>query len=368
MEDINGTSSWSLTSDLVRLWVSCDGAHVAPVEFRLEERVVSPYALAPWLPEEVDPELPALLKVLRGDFFCLPFGPQDGGPPHGDPANATWTKQPAEPGSLNLSLKTSDSGARIEQAISLRDGESCIYRETRISELTGEWSYGNHPILDLSGLEPGSGRLSVSPFRYAAVYDQQFSDPANREYQALEIGAQFDDLAKVPLAAGGTTDLTRYPARPGCDDLVMMVNEPASEAQPFAWTAVVLDGYLWFSLKDPADFPATLFWISNGGRHGEPWNGRHVGRIGLEEVCSHFCGSVDDSRRSPLAALGIQTVRDFSANTCVRLATIQGIAATPVDFGRVVSIRPAGSAAVIIEDEHGTCINASVDWSFVKSQ
>ena len=56
----------------------------------------------------------------------------------------------------------------------------------------------------------------------------------------------------------------------------------------FAWTAATLDGYVWISLKDPRTLPSTLFWISNGGRHGEPWNGRHLRRLGLEEICGHF--------------------------------------------------------------------------------
>ena len=73
----------------------------------------------------------------------------------------------------------------------------------------------------------------------------------------------------------------------------MMVNEAATPEQPFAWSAVVLDGYVWFSLKNPADFPATMFWLSNGGRTAAPWNGRHVGRIGIEEVCSYFANGVD---------------------------------------------------------------------------
>ena len=37
---------------------------------------------------------------------------------------------------------------------------------------------------------------------------------------------------------GTNTDLTHYPARAGNDDLIMLVNVPATEAQPFAWTAV----------------------------------------------------------------------------------------------------------------------------------
>ena len=94
----------------------------------------------------------------------------------------------------------------------------------------------------------------------------------------------------------------------------MMVNEASTEEQPFAWSATVLDGYLWFALKNPADFPATLLWISNGGRPTAPWNGRHTGRLGIEEVCSHFCDPVDVSREDRLADKNIPTSREFHSD------------------------------------------------------
>ena len=90
MKTIHGANSFTLSSDLVSLFVTQEGGHLAPVTFKIECRIVSPYALAPWQPDEVDPTLPVLLKNLRGDFLCLPFGPQDNGPPHGDTANNPW--------------------------------------------------------------------------------------------------------------------------------------------------------------------------------------------------------------------------------------------------------------------------------------
>ena len=69
---------------------------------------------------------------------------------------------------------------------------------------------------------------------------------------------------------------------------------------PLAWTAVTLDGYAWIALKNPKQFPSTLFWISNGGRHYEPWNGRHKRRIGIEDACSYFHEGVESSRSKSL--------------------------------------------------------------------
>ncbi len=364
MQAIHGETSVHLTSPEADLDVTLRGGHLAPVVFHLPGRDVSPYALAPWEPAEY-PELPPLLSVLRGDFLCLPFGGQDQGPPHGCPANAEWLLTHQSERSLEFCMEAADSGARIEKIITTRAGHHAVYAEHRVTHLEGDWNYGTHPILDLSGLPEGSGRISTSPFRWASVFPGMFSDPAAGETQALAGGARFSDLHEVPLAAGGTTDLTRYPARAGNDDLVMMINEPASQDQPFAWSAAVLDGYLWFCLKNPADFPATMLWLSNGGRSASPWNSRHIGRIGIEEVCSYFANGVALSRENPLADQGIATVRHFERHEAVVLKIVQGVALVPEGFGRVRRIVPDGPQRVRVSDELDQTIQVPVCWEFV---
>jgi hypothetical protein len=359
MQQVHGENSYQLTTPELDLSVTARAGHMAPVVFHLPGRDVSPYALAPWQPAGF-PELPPLLSVLRGDFFCLPFGGQTNGPPHGDPANAEWSLVSQNERSITLRQQASDSGASIEKILSTRPGHHAVYAEHRISDLDGEYNYGTHPVLDLSEC---NARISVSPFRYASVFPGWFSDPANGETQALMPGAEFSDPTSVPLASGGTTDLTRYPSRPGNDDLVMMVSTPATPEQPFVWSAAVLDGYVWFALKNPVDFPSTLFWMSNGGRPGAPWNSRHTGRIGIEEVCSYFSHGVDESRKSPLP--GIPTVRRFHSDETVSLRMIHAVAPVPENFGKVVQIRPAGRNSVVISGESGEEITVPVEWDFV---
>ncbi|GAA5484061.1 hypothetical protein [Haloferula sargassicola] len=365
LESIHGEASWTLAHDRVKLAVSCRAGHLAPVEFQLGLRTVSPYALAPWSAAEADPSLPDLLKVLRGDFFCFPFGPQAEAPPHGASANHNWSLVDRGKDRLHLALDDPDSGGRVEKIVSLREGETAVYVEHRITGVEGRYSYGNHPILDFSQLSDGEGRVSLSPFRWASVYPGRFSDPSRLEAGALMPGGRFVDLREVPLAGGGTTDLTRYPAREGFDDLVMMVSSPNAEKQLFAWSAAVMDGYLWFSLKNPADFPATLLWISNGGRHAPPWNGRHLARMGIEEVCSHFSDGVDVSRGDLLAEESIPTTRWFDRDQEVQLRIVQGVAATAEKFGVVASIVPDGPQRVIISDDAGLTLRVPVDWRYV---
>lgn len=367
-ECVHGAAAWELANDQVRLWVSCRGGHMAPVKFQLGERWVSPYALAPWKPDEVDPSLPDLLKILRGDFFCFPFGPRSVGPPHGASANAEWALVEKSSFRLHLDLDDPHSGGRVEKILTLREGETAIYCEHRVSGMEGRYSYGNHPILDFSHLQEGEGRVSVSAFRWASVYPGFFSDPAKEESGALKPSGRFSDLREVPMIDGGTTDLTRYPARRGFDDLVMMVSEPSTRDQPFAWSAAVLDGYAWISLKNPVDFPATMFWISNGGRRGAPWNGRHLSRLGIEEVCSHFSDGVEVSRADPLLGEGISTARDFRADETITLRVVQAVAAVPRSFGRVTSIKPGPEGGVVISDESGVEVHAAIDWRYLQPE
>ena len=72
---------------------------------------------------------------------------------------------------------------------------------------------------------PGSGRISTSRLRHGQVAPLPLEDPAKRGYSALRPGAAFRRLDRVPAAAGGTTDVSRYPARRGFEDLVMLVHE-----------------------------------------------------------------------------------------------------------------------------------------------
>lgn len=376
MTTIHGAPSFQLSSDWVDLSVTQTAGMLAPVTFHLDGTECSPYALAPWEPDQIDTSLPPLLKYLRGDFFCLPFGPQDDGEPHGDTANGDWSLVEKTDKSLHLAIEPGDTGGRIEKLFSLRDGEAAIYCEHRISGVEGRFSYGTHPVLDLSNLAEGQGRVTTSPFRWGSVNPGLFSDPANHEFQILVPGATFTELSSVPMASraptsaenvetAGSADLTRYPSRQGFEDLIMLVNEAASESQPFAWTACVFDRYLWFSLKNPADFPSTLFWMSNGGRKSAPWNGTHLARLGMEEVCSHFADNVTSSRQDKLSSQNVPTTRAFSVDETVSLRIVQAAAAVPDDFGAVASIAPRGEGGVTITGENGTTVEVFIDWGFV---
>jgi hypothetical protein len=363
-QTLHGEPSFHLATPELELHLTQRGGHMAPVTFHLPEGDVAPYSLSPWLPAE-HPDQPTLLAVLRGDFFCFPFGGQVAGPPHGDPANAKWTEVSQSDRSICVVMDAKDSGARLQKTITTLPGHHALYLEHQISNAEGAFNYGTHPILDFSGLAEGAGRVTVSPFHWASVYPGAFSNPEAGETQCLEHGVAFQDLRRVPLAAGGTTDLTHYPARLGNDDLVMVAHLPATDAQPFAWTAAVFDDYVWISLKKPADFPSTILWLSNGGRSAAPWHGQHLGRMGIEDVCSHFCDGVDTSRLDLLKASGIPTTRQFQKDLSVSLRTIQAVVPVPRGFDAVASIAPDGAGIIKLTADSGCEIIAKVDWNYL---
>jgi hypothetical protein len=354
-------ASSKLSTDQVELYLTHTGGHLAPVNFHLPDRTVSPYAMNPWVDEPIADDMPNLIKVLRGDFFCLPFGVSDQLPhPHGATANNEWTLLSSEKNKLVLEIEPDDIGGKVTKEVSLRDGQYAIYQKHTITGIEGSYNYGHHPIIEFPE-QGGPFAIHTSPFIHGQVYPGAFEDPANGGHSSLKEGAIFTSLDQVPMADGSTTSLAQYPAREGFEDLVLF----SAAEQDLAWTAVTLDGYAWISLKNPKQFPSTLFWISNGGRHYQPWNGRHKNRIGIEDVCSYFHEGLDSSRSNKLPH-GIATTADFSKDKPTELCHIQMVHPLPGGFCAVEHIRyDSAKKGIWLSDAQGQEIFAPVDCSFL---
>ena len=173
-------------------------------------------------------------------------------------------------------------------------------------------------------------------------------------------------LKKVPTQKGETADLTRYPARRGFEDLVMLVSDADA---PFAWTAVSFpkERYVWFALKDPRVLRETVFWLSNGGRHYPPWNSRHINVMGLEEVTSFFhLGLAESARKNPISRKGFPTCLALNPKQPLVVPYIMGVAGIPAGFDRVASIRAVqGNRAIILESASGKQAKTAVDLNFL---
>ncbi len=376
LETVAGQPSWRLTSRDVEVFVTEQGGHLGPVTFDRRRRKIQPFSVAPWAGEKLNSGLPPLLQVLRGDFFCLPFGGNDAPyrgekhPPHGETANARWQFESLDQihgcSTLRLSLNTRVRPGRVDKEITLIDQQNIVYCRHTISGMSGPMNLGHHAMLKFPAA-PGSGLIATSPFLSGQVFPGQFETPEAYGYSCLKPGAEFRTLRTVPQAAGGSADLSQYPARRGYEDLVMLT---ADLDVPFAWTAVTFpkERYVWFSLKNPRLLRQTIFWISNGGRHYPPWNGRHTAVMGLEDVTSYFhLGLAESAKTNPLSAVGIPTCHQLNPRAPLEVPYIMGTVPVPAGFGRVRSIEPvAGGESVVLTSSNGRRLPVQVNLEFLK--
>jgi hypothetical protein len=372
LHTVHGQASWSFRSSHVHANLTKLGGHLGPVSFRLTHRLVTPLSVAPWAEEKLAPDTPGLLRALRGDFFCAPFGgnatPWRGEqhPPHGETANAMWRLKAFERMSdrlmVHATLRTQVRPGRVDKFITLIDGHTAIYQRHVITG-RGPMSIGHHAMVKFPDA-PGSGILSTSRFVHAQVFPDLFERPEDRGYQSLQPGAVFRSLDGVPLLAGGTTDLSRYPARRGYDDLVMLTADPGL---PFAWSAVTFprERYVYFALRDPRTLRHTILWISNGGRHGPPWDGRHTSVMGIEDTTSYFhVGLAESAKPNPLNRRGMPTVITLSARKPVAIHYVFGVAAIASGFDCVKAIRSVADGIELIAAS-GKRARAALDLGFL---
>lgn len=344
-ELVAGQPSWRIASDKVEAWLTEKGGHLGPISFQLDGRRVTPFAVAPWAEEGVSLHaVPAMLEVLRGDFFCMPFGANDVAyhgemhPPHGESANERWTlesiDQSEDAGHIHASMETEVRPGRIDKYLTLRAGQMAVYQRHVISGMVGPMSLGHHAMLRFPDVAE-SGLLSTSPFVLGLTAPEQLESPDRGGRSMLKADASFADLGKVPTADGGFTDVSRYPARRRFEDLVMLV---ADRSHFPAWTAVAFpeEGYAWFGLKDPAVLRHTVLWLSNGGRSYPPWNDRHVNVMGLEEVTSYFHYGLEQSvADNPLSRSGYPTSVEMDSGHPLDVRYVMGLVPIAPDFGAV---------------------------------
>ena len=370
---LHGQPSWVFSSNTVTAAVTRLGGHLAPVTFRLGSKKVAPFSVAPWAEESLDPDIPPILRVLRGDFFCSPFGAEerpDRGrklPPHGETANAPWKfeslKRDLAGVCLHLSLQMRSRSGRVDKFLRLNHGETAIYSRHVLAGMRGMMTLGHHATLRFPDKEQ-SGRISTSRLRAGWTSPRFFEDPAQGGYNSLKPSALFRRLDRVPLAQGGYTDLGRYPARRGFEDIVQIVHQ---DSPVFAWTAVAFpqEGYVWFSLKDPRVLQSSVFWMSNGGRHYAPWNGRHVNVMGLEDVTSYFPLGVSAGQKpNPVSRRGFRTVVLLNQKNPMCVNYIMAVAAIPRSFDRIKKILP-NSEGVILVSPAGQRVFAKLNLPFL---
>lgn len=274
-------------ADGISVSVDLAVGHIADLAIERDGRTLKPLHRAPWLgePRETLPaHLPEGVVRLSGDFLCAPFSRADveEAPLHGWPANSVWevTGSAAIPGGRRASfrLKRKVMGATVDKVLTLRHGHPFLYQEHVFTGGAGAISVAHHAM---TAMKDG-GRLAFSPKRLAATGGDALEPDPARGRSLLAYPARTADIARFPAADGATIDLSDYRPERLQEDFVTLVE---AENARLGWTAVArrAEDDLFLVLKNPAELPVTMLWISNGGRDYAPWNGRHRGVLGIED-------------------------------------------------------------------------------------
>lgn len=295
------------------------GGMLGPVLFLLPDgRQVAPLQVAPWFDDADRSGHPAILRELRGEWPCIPFGADalrdlpegwsatgesfDGaGVPHGHSSHAEWRFTHVSPSVIEMTCDYPDPHPirRLTRRIAADPHAPALDLALTVeARRPCHLPIGLHPTLRLP--LDGTAQLEPPPFREGRVFPLEV-EPGRG---LLTPGAVFDDLATVP-GRDGPLSLTTLPLPQHTEELVQLCGVSGHFAlrHPDGWR-VVLD---W----DATVFPSVLLWVSNRGRDYAPWNGRHLA-LGVEPVCAAFdLGPAVSTAPNPIAAGGTATAFAF---------------------------------------------------------
>jgi hypothetical protein len=303
------------------LSVQRHGGMLGPLTFIIEGgRQVSPLYLAPWAAEESRPALPEILRNLRGEWPCVPFGsyrPADGFPPdwaevmgsgagdpylHGYGSNTKWNWTNITPYEVELSCRypANDDIEELVRRITPVPDRAAVDLELVVNARRRT----RLPVgLHFTFCKPRTQAI-LRPGAFREAWTSP--GPPYDEIQAFAPNRRFQDLRSVPANSGGHIDATVFPLLVPAEDLIQLIG---------------IDGQ--FAIDLPGDesrvslawnrehFPSVMLWMSNRGLRKAPWNGEHVA-LGIEPICSAFGLGLDATRNNnPLARTGTNTVIEF---------------------------------------------------------
>lgn len=293
------------------------GGMLGPVLFLLPDgRQVAPLHVAPWFHEPDHARHPAIIRELRGEWPCVPFGADsprvlpDGWQttgesfvgaevPHGHSSNAEWRFTDLTPQSVELVCDYPEGHPvrRLRRRIAAVPDAPALEITLEIEvRRPCALPVGLHPTFRL----PMRGTADLVPpaFREGRVFPLDV-EPGQG---LLEPGASFSTLDAVPTRAGSTMSLRSLPLAADTEELVQLCGAAGTFRlrHPSEGWQVYLD---W----DAQVFPSLLLWISNRGRGYAPWDGRHIA-LGAEPVCAAFdLGSAVSNAPNPIASAGTAT-------------------------------------------------------------
>jgi hypothetical protein len=288
---------------------------VTDCTFRLPNGELRPFARAPWLDRELPPSITGHHRVLSGDFVGVPFGtgrPLPEGAPeawrklgpttpvptiHGQAAHDDWDIVEADGHNLKMRLRYDAASPvdYLEREIHVADGAPALSFVLRIfARRKASVSVGLHPNLRMPD-EPGRLELKAD-FAFGLTHPGQ--TPAGTPQE-------FSSLSAVPKGSE-TVDMGHVPLSPRTDKNILLcgMKGPLTATWLDEGKGIVLD---W----DRALLPSLMFWHTDRGIGGEPWN-HEFRALGTEPLASAFDLHTDLSAGpNPINARGVRTSVDI---------------------------------------------------------
>jgi hypothetical protein len=312
------------------------GGMIGPTSFVLPDgRQVAPFHIAPWFDEALPAGLPGILRRLRGEWPCVPFGtdaprtlpagwPQGGmsfdgaDVPHGHSSNVDWQFLPSGPGAIEMLCTYPDSHPikALRRTIRPDPGAAALdFTLTVEARRPCRLPIGLHPTLRL----PTSGQAELHPPAFAT--GRVFPLPVEASSRLVP-DANFDTLDSVPTAAGRLS-LRPLPLDSKNEELVQLCGIRGDFVLRYA-----AEGFQARLTWNTGHFPSVLLWVSNRGRDYAPWNSRHLA-LGVEPVCSAFdLGPAVSAAANPISDAGVPTAMTFNPDS--PFTTHYRIAAEPL--------------------------------------
>jgi len=271
------------------------GGMLGPATFKAPGRPdFQPLQVAPWAGEPGADELPGILRRLRGEWPCVPFGRIDaprawpaGWTPktpddewgHGYASHHEWDWLPQhDPLVLAMRLHHPD-----DSPIRCLTRHVAAVPDSPALEITLRIEARRPCILPIAlhptlRLDLGRVELRVPHRGEGFTYPVDVSPDVSR----VIADGRFSGLERVPAADGGDVDLTRYPQGRDCEELVQLtdIDGPVTASYLDRGWSLEID---W----DRALLPDLMLWVSHRGRSHAPWNSRHLA-LGVEPLNGVF--------------------------------------------------------------------------------
>lgn len=296
-----GAGPWRLSWAHGSAEVQALGGMLGPLQFRLDdERELDVMHVAPWSGLTRASGLPGMLRRLRGEWPCVPFGRADQPstlPPgwqlrsaddswsHGYAANHRWQCLHADAGRVQLAIDypPESAVARIERTVAVDPNAAAIDIALTVwARRPARLPVGLHPTFRLP---PAARRVRLQLAHHAGI--QSYPALATDAVTRLQPDTHSPALSAL-AGIDGPLDLGHLPADGVFEELLQVraLQQDVAGSAPFALHYLDYDACvgLWW---DTAQLPDLMLWVSNGGRQRFPWQGRHLA-LGAEPVNSVF--------------------------------------------------------------------------------